>query len=233
MTQPDNNIPVRIVCATRATQNEFMEKSPLAISVRSFCAVSPVELKLFPENKVGLAELYNAAIEEALADPAILVFVHDDVFISDYHWSGVIREGLQKFDVVGVVGNTRRQSLQPGWIVTDRKGTLDDAAHLSGAVGQGSQFPPQKLDHFGPAGRECKLLDGLLLAADSRTLATKGLRFDPRFSFHFYDIDFCRSAESLAMKMGTIPLSVVHTSYGSMSAAWHKACDDYFAKWHD
>lgn len=225
------DLPIRIVCATRTSPEEFMANSMTAVSIKSFFPVTPVEMKVFPKNKTGLPYLYNIAIEEAQEKPAILVFIHDDVFICDYHWGNVIRQGLQKFDIVGIAGNTRRRPMQPGWIITDRQGSLDEKQYLSGTVGQGHQFPPQRLDHFGPAGQECKLLDELMLAADSRTLNARGLRFDPSFSFHFYDLDFCRTAESLELKMGTIPLSVVHGSYGAMDRAWNEACDQYFSKW--
>jgi hypothetical protein len=42
-----------------------------------------------------------------------------------------------------------------------------------------------------------------MLAARSNTLAEKGLRFDPLFDFHFYDLDFCRQAELRKLRMGT------------------------------
>ena len=41
-----------------------------------------------------------------------------------------------------------------------------------------------------PPGQEVKLLDGVMLAARSNTLAEKGLRFNPLFDLHFYDLDF-------------------------------------------
>ena len=40
-----------------------------------------------------------------------------------------------------------------------------------------------------------------------------------------------RSAESLNLKMGTIPLSIVHASYGSIDQAWHDSYQRYLAKW--
>jgi hypothetical protein len=228
------NLPIRFVCATTLPPQQFFTHSLTGISVNAFRMVSKAEIMLFAENTTGLGELYNRAINGARDNPAILVFIHDDILICDYHWEKRIREGLNsRFDIVGLAGNKRRIKNQVGWRTIDQHDTLDAAENLSGVVGHGSSFPPQSLDVFGSTGAECKLLDGLFLSADSRTLWESGLRFDPQFKFHFYDLDFCRSAEQLNLKMGTIPLSVVHASEGNMSDSWSSAYEDYIAKWKE
>jgi hypothetical protein len=227
-------LPIRLVCATRLPPQQFFTHSLTGITVNAFRSVSKVEIMLFAENTIGLSELYNRAIDGARNNPAILVFMHDDITICDYHWEKRIRDGLNsQFDIVGLAGNKRRIKNQVGWRTIDMRGTLDADENLSGVVGCGSNFPPQSLCVFGPTGAECKLLDGLFLSADSRTLWESGLRFDPLFKFHFYDLDFCRSAEQLNLKMGTIPLSVVHASEGDMSDSWRSAYADYIAKWKE
>jgi hypothetical protein len=77
-----------------------------------------------------------------------------------------------------------------------------------------------------------KLLDGVLLAAHSETLISKNLRFDERFDFHFYDLDFCRQAEAKHLRLGTWPLSLIHESAGQFgSPAWREAYAKYLDKW--
>lgn len=230
MTAP---LPIKLICATRLTQSQFLTNTLTGRSVRALFQTSPVDISLFPENTRGLSELYNMAIDRFADTPAILVFMHDDVMLCDYHWADTVRTGLERFDLVGIAGNTQRQKNQPGWIVVDTEGTLDAFENLSGAVGQGNSFPPAKLDVFGPPGRECKLMDGLFLATRTDVLKRSGLRFDPDFRFHFYDMDFCRQAEALGVRMGTVPLSVVHGSYGSMSPDWHAAYAEYLKKWKE
>jgi GT2 family glycosyltransferase len=101
-------------------------------------------------------------------------------------------------------------------------------------VGLGTAFPPRNVSNFGPTGRRVRLLDGLLLAAHSKTLNDHQLRFDEQFSFHFYDMDFCRQAEVLGLTMGTFAMSVVHESGGNFkSDAWSDAYRRYIAKWKD
>jgi len=109
----------------------------------------------------------------------------------------------------------------------------EEKRYLSGAIGQGIQFPPERLDVFGPSGVECKLLDGVFLATTTTTLRKSKVRFDPRFGFHFYDLDFCRSAEQSGLTMGTISLSLVHASGGRLSQAWREAYQVYIQKWGD
>ena len=40
---------------------------------------------------------------------------------------------------------------------------------------------------------------GSLLAAPCDVLLDNGVFFDDRFNFHFYDMDFCRTAEQLGL----------------------------------
>jgi GT2 family glycosyltransferase len=77
-------------------------------------------------------------------------------------------------------------------------------------------------------------MDGLFFAVKSETLLRTGLRFDEGFKFHFYDLDFCRQAEVLNLKMGTIGLSVTHESNGNFNTdSWRSAYKDYLQKWKD
>ena len=231
-TNSFKQIPIRIVCATKSTVENFAN-TYTGISLNAFCKTSKFELRIFAENTRGLSEVYNIAIDEAINDPAILIFMHDDVLISDFFWTKRITSSLNKFDVVGVVGNTKRIRNQPGWIMLNLDGAIADKSLLSGSIGQGDSFPPNQLDYFGPSGRECKLMDGVFLAASSETLIKNKLRFDPKFKFHFYDMDFCRSTEKAGLKMGTVDISLLHQSYGQLNSEWMESYKIYLEKWGD
>ena len=79
------NLPIRFVCATRLPPQQFFTQSLTGITVNAFRKVSKVEIMLFAENTIGLGELYNRAIDGARNNPAILVFIHDDIIICNYH----------------------------------------------------------------------------------------------------------------------------------------------------
>lgn len=228
-----DNLLIRVVCASKGPAQNFSSATMLGRSLVACHLIKDCELYLIADNQQGLSTIYNQAIEQSKHEPKILVFVHDDVLITDYHWQQRVREGLKKFDIVGVAGNTQRLPNQPGWIIEDKTMKLASTHVLSGAIGQGSVFPPPKVDVFGPIGLECKLLDGVFLAVRSDRLHETGLRFDSQFAFHFYDLDFCRSAEQLNMRMGTIDVSLVHASLGTLDQSWLLNYEKYIKKWGD
>ena len=227
---------IRFVCASRLSSQEFFAKAPLGRSLpvyRSFPRRQVIELRLFANNREGLPSVYNLAIEEAKTDPAILVFCHDDVYLSDYYWAEHLHDALGKFDLVGLAGNRRRVPRQASWMFLDEEFLRDNYDNLSGVLGHGNPFPDLKqLSVYGEPGVAVKLLDGVLMAIHSAVLHARNLRFDPRFKFDFYDLDFCRQAELRGLRMGTCALSIVHASAGALGVeTWRAAYRDYLAKY--
>jgi len=230
----NNKLPVRVVCATRLPRNKFLSHTSLGKSIKSFIEVSKAEVKLYADNSTGLSEIYNKAIEDSIENPAILVFAHDDIALYDFFWAERIRDGVEKFDIAGLAGNLRRVPKQPSWAFINDGFSWDSSSNLSGTVAHGSTFPLNKVLPFGPVDQECKLLDGVLLSVKSELLINTKLRFDENFKFHFYDIDFCRQAELKNLKMGTIPLSIVHESGGNFSSnEWRASYQKYLNKWKE
>lgn len=228
-----SKLPIRVVCATRLKESDFLSKTPTGKSIKNFIKVSKAEVRLYADNSTGLPVLYNRAIEETKSSPAILVFIHDDIWIGDLFWADRIYEGLCQWDIVGLAGNVRRVPRQSSWASPDDK-TWDIPENLSGAVGHGNGYPPEVINYFGPINRACKLMDGLMLGVKSETLLKTGLRFDEQFQFHFYDLDFCRQAELLNLRMGTIGLSVSHASNGNFGTAeWKSSYENYLNKWKE
>jgi hypothetical protein len=228
------NLPIRIICATRASRDSFLSSTATGKSIRSFINASKVEVRLFAENKIGLSKVYNIAIRESKNNPAILVFMHDDIWISDFFWAERIRSNITRFDVLGLAGNKRRLPFQPGWFFINDKFEADFSTNLSGVVGHGQSFTSFSVQYYGLPEQPCLLLDGLFLAAKSETLLSNNIFFDERFTFHFYDLDFCRTLENAKLTMGTFSLSVIHQSGGSFnSLAWQQAFDLYLKKWQN
>jgi hypothetical protein len=218
----------RFVCATRASREKFFTDTALGRSLKLY-RYNFVDLRLFPGNSASLSVVYNQALQEAVLDPAILLFVHDDVHLLDFFWPVHVLAALESFDVVGVAGNRRRMPHQAVWFLDANR--VFDRDNLSGTVAHGRGFPPENLSFYGPSCQEVKLLDGLLLIARSQTLLAKQICFDERFDFHFYDLDFCRQAEAKGLKMGTWTLAVIHESAGELSPAWQAAYEKYLEKW--
>jgi hypothetical protein len=227
---------IKFVCATRLSSEEFFATSALGRSLlnfREFPKGQPIELRLFQKNTESLPVVYNTAIEEARSDPAILVFIHDDVLLCDFYWAQHLLEALDRFQLVGLSGNRRRVPGQPSWMYVDEHFTRDDPGNFSGVVGHGEGMPNlQQLSVYGPPLQEVKLLDGVMLAMRSRLLLESGLRFDPQFDFDFYDLDFCRQAEARGIRMGTCAISVVHQSAGRLGKPhWRENYGKYRRKY--
>jgi GT2 family glycosyltransferase len=222
---------IDIVSATRLGLDAFWSTSPLGLSLQRLSHDSRLaRAHVAYENRRGLPEIYNERI--AAADSSgILVFVHDDVWIDDYFLADRILAGLQDYDVIGLAGNRRRKPSQPGWAFVDDQFTWDDMANLSGAIAHGKQ-PFGALSAFGPVPADCELLDGVFLAAKTASLRERQVAFDPRFDFHFYDMDFCRSARRQGLRLGTWPICMTHQSDGAFgSEAWRQKYRVYLEKW--
>jgi GT2 family glycosyltransferase len=225
---------MRIVAATRSDLAEFWSRTLLGRSLSRFpSGWGPAILPMVAySNARGLAEVFNAALMEAGEDDEIL-FIHDDVWIDDWLLPARLSEALARFDVVGVAGNRRRLPGQASWVFVSDPSRADGPEYLSGAVAHVDEQKTQ-VSNFGDSPAEVKLLDGVFLAARVRTLRSADVRFDPRFTFHFYDMDFCRSCERAGLSMGTWPIAITHRSTGAFgSPAWQAGYAEYLAKWRE
>lgn len=233
-----------LVCATRASVRDFPQKTLLGPCLPRLGEFMTFGLQLFAENTRPLGECYNAAIDAA-ADGDVLVFLHDDVCVDDWMLGQRLQEALAVFDVVGVAGNQRHQPGQTTWHLQPldpaNRGKVHDlqapwdSAHLSGAVWHGPSGPGLSgaMSRYGPSPAAVVLLDGVLIAARADRLRASRVRFDPSLGFHFYDLDFCRSAIAAGLKMGTWPIAITHASSGGSahSHAWEHSRQLYLRKW--
>jgi len=224
---------IRIISATRLSRQDFIKEAPLGASLGRLSFDKRMTARVAFENTASLPAIYNAALEAADA-AEILVFMHDDVWIEDYFFVDRIINALTSFDIMGIAGNKRRVPRQPSWaFLAPSEGKLvwDAPENLSGAVAHG-KAPFGPVTYFGPTPAPCELLDGVLLAARRDALRAKGVRFDPRFDFHFYDLDFCRTARAAGLKLGCEALAITHRSNGDFgSAGWRRNYATYLEKW--
>jgi len=221
---------IEIVSATRLSESDFWNKSPLGWSLRRLGRDSRLAARIAFANERGLPDVFNDRIS-ARDNPDILVFIHDDVWIDDYFFADRVVEGCGTFDVIGVAGNRRRVQDQPAWAFIDATFRWDSKDNLSGSVAHG-HHPCGKVSIFGPVPAECELLDGVFLAARKATLTGRNVLFDPRFDFHCYDLDFCRTSREKGLRLGTWPVCLTHQSPGAFgSQQWAENFFRYREKW--
>jgi len=223
---------IDIISATRLSPRDFWSKSALGQSLTQLMVrQSRIRVRIAFANRKGLPEVYNSYITARDCSDA-LVFVHDDVWIEDTDFVKRVMEGLSIYEVIGVAGNRRRLSYQPAWAFEDFS-LLNPVSreHLSGAIAHGEQSPGRRIV-FGDWPQDCELLDGVFLAARRSSLRNRQVMFDPKFKFHFYDMDFCRSARLKELKMGTWPVNLTHQSRGAFGTpAWTDQYRLYLEKW--
>ena len=220
---------IEVVSATRRDQLGF-NATPLGISLDRLSFDKRLRPQVSFGNSLGLPEIYNSRLGAA-SESDILLFVHDDVWIDDYFIADRIVDGLSHNDVIGVAGNTRIPDEHVGWCFKNEQYEWD-LPNLSGAVAHGGT-PFGKITEFGPSLRPCELLDGVLLATRRSVLVAAHVLFDIRFDFHFYDLDFCRSARAAGLGLRTWPIAITHNSGGSFGTdRWRTALARYREKWH-
>jgi hypothetical protein len=223
---------IEIVSATRLSEGDFYSNAALGISLRRLRFDGGIIPRIAFQNRCGLPDIFNAGISAA-ADNSTLVFVHDDVWIDDYFLSQHLFEGLQKYDVIGVAGNRRRVKNQPSWAFVDTQRTWDDSSNLTGSVSHG-KMPFGNVAFYGEVPADCELLDGVFIATKKTTLVSKRVSFDSRFDFHFYDLDFCRTARKARLRLGTWSICLTHQSGGALGTPqWTKSYLAYLEKWRE
>ncbi|MDR6213427.1 glycosyltransferase [Paracidovorax wautersii] len=230
----DRRSAICFVAATRMREDEFWQKSLLGKRLKDWREMPGVRMRIAFENRRGLPAVYNEAIDAANASD-VLVFIHDDAWLLHHDALKELWRGIRRFDLVGIAGNTRRLPGQFAWFLRQvgAGGTVLDMPYLSGAVHYGQMFKTQ-LNQFGRWPADCELLDGVFLAARTSILRRTRLRFDEQFDFHFYDLDFSRSARQRGLKVGTWPIHVLHASKGNLGdPKWQANRTRYFAKWSD
>ena len=223
---------IEVVSATRMSEDEFWQKSALGLSLLRLGRDPRLATRLSYENRRGLPDVYNTSIS-ARNENEYLVFIHDDVWIDDYYFVDRIIEGLRHFEVLGVAGNRRRMPRQTSWAFVGADFSWDDDANLTGSIATGPS-PFGAICLFGPVPAECELLDGVFLAARRSVLQAHNVMFDPRFQFHMYDVDFCRTARQQGLRLATWPICMTHQSEGAFGTPqWHEMMQTYLDKWGD
>lgn len=227
----DSTLKIKIITATKLAEADFWSKAALGLSLKRHLKMDArLSVEAAFANARGLSELFNQAIARA-DDDDILVFMHDDVWLDEANFADAVIAGLAHYDVIGVAGNRRRLENQPGWAFIDASFTWDDKVNLSGSIAHG-QNAFSKPENFGETPAACELLDGVFIASKKSSLKKNQVQFDPQFDFHFYDMDFCRSATKAGLKLGTWPIKLTHQSGGAFgSAQWRAKYQLYKNKW--
>ncbi len=178
-------------------------------------------------NRGGLAKRYNDFLDTHAGKNAIGVLVHDDVSLEDAFVCDKLSEGAKLFAIQGLAG-AASFDLQLDWPETIW--IRAPRAHLSGAIEHTMPDGLAFWNPFGPVPKQCIVLDGLFFAVDLAKIGN--VRFDERFAFNFYDLDFCLSAHRAGLSLGTVNVHAHHHSRGEFGGpAFLEAQTCFREKW--
>jgi len=218
-----------IVSATRSTKADFWAQTALGISLKKLEKQGfHFSHHIATDNTEGLPTIYNRLIEAA-PDDCYLTLIHDDVWIDDNTFFETLDDAVNVYDVVGLAGNKRLAPKQANWLFINPN-QMDQEAYLSGQTACGKE-PHGLINYYGDSQQACETLDGVMLTVSALRLKQAEVRFDEQFKFHFYDMDFCRSARLAGLELGTWVLNVTHQSAGGYNSAWYEVYKQYLAKW--
>ena len=180
-----------------------------------------VEINLHHYNKNSLASIYNQYITEEYKD-YIVVFVHDDVFISDGNFCEKCVKAVELFDVFGVAGGTGAVEIPVNtpalWHLMCNKKVGYAGHYKSNEIKNDNPFTTCWMTSFGYTPFPATLVDGVFFGINvGKVLNT--VRFDEHCPsrFHFYDLLFCINAKRAGLRVGVFPFNIFHQSPGLQS----------------
>lgn len=192
-----------------ATRQKNPQETLLYKSLIPLCDKAKFQFHFYTENTKGLSQVYNQALNE-YKDFDCHVFIHDDVYLDDAFFADKLEDGFSQFDIIGVAGGINPVLKAPTlWHLMCGRENLRGAA--------GHFLPDNNAIHitaFGPSPARVALLDGLLLAVNSKKVAAAGWKFNENYNFHLYDIASCIDANKKKLKCGVLPIHVIHQSPG-------------------
>lgn len=203
---------VTAVIATQAKDIKEFENRPIFKSLQrqydsnDLFRKGVFDFVIVKDNKEGLSKLYNTFLEDPKHQKSILLFVHDDVELEDL----LLVDKLQNspYEVTGLAGaKSINLSKAPAWhLMSERPTHVGEVAHAADSRVWTTVF--------GSTNSRALVLDGLFLAIDVEAVTTKGAKFDKDFNFHHYDLAFCLDCNAKKVKMGVLPIRVVHHGLG-------------------
>jgi GT2 family glycosyltransferase len=222
---------IDMVVATRMSGEEFWNSTATGKSLQRQSYSGKLTYRVWENNVRGLSEVYNDSISAA-NEESTMIFIHDDVWIDDSFFYERVLRGLEFFDVIGVAGSRVRRENQLSWgYHMGENGPEWRSEYTSGRVAHGKNYCGAITD-WGLVPSEVVILDGVMLATRKKSLVRANVKFDPQFKFHFYDMDFCRSAVDSGLRLATWPISLTHESQGSFfTQNWQEMYQRYKDKW--
>jgi hypothetical protein len=202
---------VVVSCTQSKSQEDTLIYKSYHENLRSTCT----ELIVKTNNKTGLSEQYNVSLGcFKKTDADWLVLVHDDVYIDDMRLVKKLDDARKLgYDIVGLAG-----CLEPRIVQYNLWHIMAEKKNLRGIVFHPCNKEGQIMSTcFGPTPSRVAIIDGLFIAIHIPSVKNNDWKFNENYKFHHYDISSCIDANKHKLKIGVMPINVIHTSPGLAS----------------
>ena len=199
------------ILVVSCTQRSQEEKQDLKIFDSLRLLKNEIKVKIHFNNKEPLPVIYNQYLtKNTLKNHDIVVFAHDDLYVDDLKIKGKLDLASNGLDIIGLAGCLNPKIKKPAlWhLMSDQKDWRGYVAHTTvkeGVINMAS---------FGPTPSRTAVVDGLFIGVNLKSVLAANWKFNENFSFHHYDVASCIDANKLKLKVGVIPINVVHDSAG-------------------
>lgn len=168
------------------------------------------DISFAEKNSTGLSKNYNNFLLENKSKYDYIIFLHDDIIVDDARIFLKLTEYHKKYDIVGLAGGINAAIKAPAlWhLMCGGFGS----GNLRGAVAHTLPGDKIAMTSFGPTPDRVVVLDGLFLSVNTNTVGD--WKFNENYDFHHYDIASSIDANRKKLKLGVVPIWVIHSSPG-------------------
>lgn len=220
------------VVATRRSEDE-LQSMPIYRTLFTGITIPKnilVDCKIAFRNGDGLSKVYNSVLNgDSVKMYDYVVFMHDDIWINDVLVFDKISDAANSFGLIGVCGGkgweAQSDESKPNiWTIASRNAGMSgfmihscDKSMLQNSKSTTYRGKVLFASNYGDCPAPVLTIDGSFMCM-TRGAIESGLRFDERFSFHFYDMDVSFSAFVGGIKAGTSAICLTHESLGASVA---------------
>lgn len=201
---------IRIVVATPHNEDSFKKTDFYKFKSKDNNFICTIEYN----NTEGLPSVYNKYLTKTYKNEYI-IFVHDDLLISDIFAREKILQGFEQYDIIGLAGTSKIvNTTYPAWHIM---AGWDEPEHgYKHSLGEVTHIHQDyvKTSIYGKTQGRALILDGLFLGINVERILQTNCKFDTDFNYHFYDLSFCLQANKSKLTMGVIQLFCTHRGLG-------------------
>jgi hypothetical protein len=209
-----------VICTQAKTDKEFEQKQISLSLKKQYESNSNVNFHIFKDNKKGLGLCYNEILKDPNNLDKIALFVHDDVVLEDIFLYEKLM--FSPYSITGLAGTKsfNKKADKMAWHLASngREDFVGEVAHVN-------QSKQAWTTVFGPTQSRALIVDGLFIACKVKDLVDNDLYFDEQFEWHHYDMSFCLRANEKKVKVGVLPIKVLHYGLGDsmLSSEWEES----------